>query len=187
MSDMHEEKKYSVFQIAINLTIACLISGVILSGVYYFTHPLAVKNAEMLLKQSMKELVADADDFKPVDGKEGWYEAEKGGEVIAYLVPGEAKGYGGPVVVMVAVSDKGEIIDYSITKANETPGLGTKAAEEDFRSQFWGKTSDALTVVKDPQNTENIQAITGATITSRAVTKAVKEAVDAVTEYTEGE
>ncbi len=188
MSDMHhEEKKYSIFQIAMNLTIACLISGVIISGVYYFTHPLAVKNAEMLLKQSMRELVADADDFKPVEGHENWYAAEKGGETVAYLVPGEAKGYGGAVKVMVAVSNDGDIIDFSVTKANETPGLGTKAFEDDFRSQYWGKSSDTLIVTKDPKNTENIQAITGATITSRAVTEAVKEAVDAVLEFTGGE
>ncbi len=188
MSDMHhEEKKDSIFRIAMNLTIACLVSGVIISCVYYFTHPLAVKNAEMIVKQSMMELIADADDFNPIEGKEGWYEAEKDGQTVAYIIPGEAKGYGGPVVVLVAVSKEFEIIDFSVTKANETPGLGTKAFEDEFRSQYWGKSADSLIVTKDPKNTENIQAITGATISSRAVTNAVKQAVDEVVEFAGGE
>nr|WP_315022482.1 FMN-binding protein [uncultured Aminipila sp.] len=186
MSEMHEEKTYSIFQIAMNLTIACLISGIIIAGTYYITNPSAVKNAELLVQKSMQELVKDADNFQPVDGKTDWYAAEKGGEIIAYVVPAESKGYGGAIKMLVAVSKEGTVVDYSITSANETPGLGTNAAEEDFRSEFWGKTSDALIVVKDPTNTKNIQAMTGATISSRAVTKGVKEAVDEVVEFTEG-
>lgn len=182
----HVEKQYSVAQIALNLAFTCVISGMILAATYYFTHPIALQKAEELSALTMKELVADADSFEAVDGHEDWYTAEKDGSVVAYIVPAESKGYGGAIKMLVAVSTDGAVIDYSITSANETPGLGSKAAEDDFRSQFFGKTSDALTVVKDATNTENIQAITGATISSKAVTKGIKEAVDEVVEYMGG-
>ena len=82
--------------------------------------------------------------------------------------------------MLVAVSPDGKVIDYNILSANETPGLGDNAAKEPFKSQFKDKTAEALTVVKDPSNKENIQAMTGATISSKAVTKGVKEAVEEV-------
>lgn len=186
MTDTHAEKEYSIFQIAMNLTVACLISGIILAGTYFITHPIAVEKNKMLEQQAMKNLVTEADTFSGVDGKEGWFAAEKGGNVIAYIVPSESKGYGGTIKIMVAVSTDGKVIDYNILSMNETPGLGDNAAKDFFRDRLKGKTSDALVVVKDPSNKDNVQALTGATITSRAVTKGVKEAVDEVTAFTGG-
>ena len=59
-------------------------------------------------------------------------------------------------------------------------------AKEPFKSQFKDKTVEALAVVKDPSNKENIQAMTGATISSKAVTKGVKEAVEKVEQFIGG-
>lgn len=134
----------------------------------------------------MKELVSDADNFKAVPDKEQWFAAEKGGKVIAYVVPSESKGYGGEIKMLVAISTDGKVIDYNILSSNETPGLGDNASKEPFRSQFKGKKEANLTVVKDPSDKEDIQAMTGATISSRAVTLAVKNAVNEVTELTGG-
>ena len=88
--------------------------------------------------------------------------------------------------MLVSVTSDGKIIDYNILSANETPGLGDNAAKEPFRSQFTGKQAEALTVVKDPSKKENIQAMTGATISSKAVTLAVKNAVEEVVQFTGG-
>ena len=88
--------------------------------------------------------------------------------------------------MLVAVTTDGKVIDYNILTSNETPGLGDNAAKEPFRSQFKGKQAEDLTVVKDPSNKEDIQAMTGATISSKAVTKAVKEAVEEVVQFTGG-
>lgn len=186
MSDAHVKKEYSIFQVAINLIGACLVSGIIIGVVYFITAPVAVQKNEMLKEQAMKDLVKDAETFEAVPNKEQWFEAEKDGKVIAYVLPSESKGYGGPIKMLVAVTPEGKVIDYNILSSNETPGLGDNASKEPFKSQFKGKDVKDLAVVKEPSNKENIQAMTGATISSKAVTLAVKDAVDEVTEFKGG-
>ena len=75
------------------------------------------------------------------------------------------------------------VIDYKILAHNETPGLGDNASKEPFRAKLRGKGADHLEVTKDKNNTEDVQAMTGATISSRAVTRGVKSAVTAVSDY----
>lgn len=186
MSAEHVEKKYSIAQIALNLTAACFISGAIIAGTYYVTAPVAVQKAIEMQNNSMKALVKEADSFKELKDKKGWYEAQKGGKKVAYVVPSESKGFGGPIKMLVAVTPEGKVIDFTILAHNETPGLGDNAQKDSFRKQYTGKGAEDLEVTKDPSKTKNIQAMTGATISSRAVTKGVKEAVEEVTKYAGG-
>lgn len=182
-----EKKENSVFHIAFNLVAACFISGLVIGAVYYVTAPVAAEKAEQMKQESMRELVADADAFRPVAGHEGWFEAQKGGAVIAYIVPSETKGYGGTIKMLVAVTAEGRVIDFSILEHNETPGLGDNAQKPAFRDQFKGKEASHMKVVKDPSDRENIQAMTGATISSRAVTLGVRQAAEAVASFKGGE
>lgn len=186
----HEEHGHdagdSIFKIGINLTIACLLSGVIIAGTYAVTAPVAAKERVNLKNKAMKELVKDAQNFKPIDGKADWYVAEKDGKLLAYVVPAESKGYGGAIKMLTAVTPDGKVIDYKILSHNETPGLGDKATEPKFSKQFAGKSPENLEVVKTPTD-KNIQALTGATITSRAVTKGIREAAEEVAKYAAGQ
>lgn len=186
MTDIDVKKKQSSFKVAVNLIIACLISGFIIGIVYFITAPIAAEKGEMLKQEAMKDLVKNAENFKEVPEKAQWFAAEKDGKVIAYVVPGQSKGYGGVITMLIAVTLDGKVIDYSILTSNETPGLGDNAAKEPFRSQLKGKSADALSVVKDPFNKENVQAMTGATISSKAVTLAVKNAAEEVVQFTGG-
>ena len=185
MSDKHENKS-SVVKIALNLTIACFISGIIIASVYFVTNPIAVKNEAMLKEQSMKELISDAQEFTPIKDKTEWYEAKNNNEIIGYIVQTESNGYGGPIKMLVAVDKDCKVINYNILSNNETPGLGSKTLEDKFKNQFVGKILKNLVVVKDPSDKENIQAITGATISSRAVTNGVKQVVEEVHQYIGG-
>lgn len=180
------EKKYSIFQIAMNLTVTCLISGAIIAGTYFITAPVAAKTAAKIKTDSMKSLVMDAQKFNPVKNKKEWFTAEKDGKVIAYVVPAESKGYGGAIKMLVSVTPQGKIIDFNILESKETPGLGDNASKDPFRNQFKGKVAKDLEVVKDATKVDNIQAMTGATISSKAVTKGIKEAVDQVSQYVGG-
>lgn len=110
--------------------------------------------------------------------KKDTYFAQKDGKTIAYVIPTEPKGYGGPIKLLTAVSLDGSVMDYTMLEHNETPGLGDNASKPKFRGQFKGKKLDHLEVTKDPSKTDLIQAMTGATISSRAVTRGVKEAVE---------
>lgn len=181
-----DKDQNSIFAITKNLTITCFISGIIIAAVYYVTSPVAAKKQVQIQNDTMRVLVNDADKFNKVNGKKDWYAAQKGNKTIAYVVPAESKGYGGAIELLVAVTPDGKVIDFSILSSNETPGLGANASKDSFRGQFKDKKADALTVVKDKSNTKNIQAMTGATITSKAVTKGVKEAVVQVTTFTGG-
>lgn len=180
---MAHEQNDSIFKVGINLTLACLLSGAVIAGVFAITAPIAAKTKIQLDNQARKALVADAQDFKAIDGKAGWYVALKNDKVIAYIVPAESKGYAGAINMLAAVSVDGKIIDYAILSHKETPGLGDGAEKPIFRKRFAGKTAEQLQVVKVPSD-ENIQALTGATITSRAVTKGIKEAVEEVNAFT---
>ena len=102
MSGEHANKEYSILQITLNLTGACLISGLIIAATYFITAPIATQKNAMLKEQAMKDLVVNADSFKTVPKKAQWYAAEKKGKVIAYIVPSETKGYGGKIEMLVA-------------------------------------------------------------------------------------
>jgi electron transport complex protein RnfG len=186
MTAEHTENNNSILKIALNLAVACIISGIIIATVYFLTADIAKQKQAELNTLALKSLVTGADQYTPIEGKTGWYTATQNGKVIAYIVPSESKGYGGAIKLLVAVGPDNKVIKYTILDAKETPGLGDKAAKAPFAGQFPGKTSTNLVVTKDAGNKEDIQAISGATITSRAVTLGVKTAVDEVSSLTKG-
>ncbi len=131
-------------------------------------------------KKNMQSLVS-ADDFeKCSDGGIEYYTAIKGGETAAYIFTESAKGYGGDVSVMTAVKPDGTVVGVAILDVSgETPGLGQNAAKESFYSQYAG-LKKGVSLLKNGAKAENneVDAVTGATITSTAVTRAVNAALD---------
>ncbi len=97
------------------------------------------------------------------------------GRAVGYAVEGsDAGGYGGDIVLMVGFeADKKTVVCYKTLSAAETPGLGMKLNSHEFAGQFAGKDGTALRVRKDGGD---IDAITSATITSRAVCRAIADA-----------
>ena len=86
--------------------------------------------------------------------------------------------YGGAVKISVGFDADGAITGVGIREINDTPGLGLKAKEAGFRDQYVGKNADSLTVTKTGASEDNeIDAISGATVTSNAVTNAVNAAL----------
>lgn len=175
MTDNHGN---SIVKIALNLILTCLVSGCIIGAVFYVTGPIAADKAEQMKQDSMKALVADADKFVPVQGEADTFIAEKGGKPVAYIIPTAPKGYGGPIKMLTAVSADGTVIDYAVLSANETPGLGDKGAKSPFKDQFKGKKIENMEVTKEPNQPDKIQALTGATISSRAFTLGVRQAIE---------
>jgi len=104
--------------------------------------------------------------------------ASSGGSQAGYVVKASGKGYGGAVTIALGITNEGEVLGIQILDAsNETPGLGQNSTKEDWNGQYVGMTSDkTLSVVKDgsgSQDNGTINSISGATITSNAVTRAV--------------
>ena len=97
------------------------------------------------------------------------------GKIVGYAAKGlDSGGYGGDIVLMVGFeSDKKTVVCYKTLAAAETPGLGMKLKTPEFADQFKGKDGRVLKVKKEGGE---IEAITSATITSRAVCKAIADA-----------
>ncbi len=105
---------------------------------------------------------------------EGYGEAK---ELVGFVFTTSAKGYGGDIVTMVGVKADGKVAGVDFLSISETAGLGMNADKDDFKSQFIDKSGD-IGVNKNTPAENEIQALTGATITSKAVTDAVNIALD---------
>lgn len=175
------------------LTIITLVSGVALGAVYEITKAPIANAQEEAKQEAYKQVFEDADSFDDleVDAKEAAeavkaagvddgaeineaVEAKQGGETIGYVITAtDPNGYGGDIQVSVGIQNDGIVNGIAILSINETAGLGMKASEPEFYEQYSGKQTDHFYVSKDGGEGEQIDAISGATITTRAVTGAV--------------
>lgn len=176
----------------LSLTGICLIAGAILAGVNAFTAgPIAVAKAAAL-EEAIKAVAPEFDN-KPTeeaymavtaDGDSlKIYPAKKGDETVGGAVESNTlKGFGGEIKVIVGFDMQGTILNYSVLEHAETPGLGAKMQEwfrmDKGQQSILGRAvpADGLKVAKDGGD---VDAITAATISSRAFLDAVNRAYSA--------
>lgn len=172
------------------LLIICLIAAALLGYVNVITAAPIAEQEAMAAKESMTAVLPDAVSFGESE------EVGVGnittitpalnadGEEIGYAVAITTKGFSAGLSLMYGIDTEGTITGLSVVNcSNETPGLGANAANESFYGQFTGKSGE-VAVTKDGGD---IEALTGATITSRAVANAATEAINYVSEnYLEG-
>lgn len=183
-------------EIAIPAIMLFLIAGVctaLLAGTNLLTKD-RIAEIAVETENEAKASVLDASSFSDekvitVDGTDYiYYEGyDESGNVFGYVMNISTKSYGGDMALMVGISSKDEkVTGLQITEINDTAGLGMKAKNEDFRSQFIGK-EQGVSVNKQTASDTEIKAITGATITSKAVTDAVNTAFSVLAEIKAGE
>ena len=104
------------------------------------------------------------------------------GALAGYVATASAKGYNGDVAVIVGARVDGTISGVRVSEHTETPGLGANAAKSGFYGQYeGGRADEPFAVVKRAASASNeVSAISGATITSNAVTNAVNAAAAAI-------
>ncbi len=183
-------KKYSdVFKAIIVLTAACLVISAALAVTNFITKDKIAAMQEQVKRDSMSALIPKSEyqklDTSKIKGIENAdiYCAKKDGKIVGYITSTTAKGYGGDITVMIALTPDKKIIGVQIlSAADETPGLGQNITKEAFYSQFKGKGTD-LTVVKNGATDTQVNAVTGATISSRGVTDAVNQATKTICTY----
>lgn len=174
------------------LLVCAFITGA-LAYVNGVTEPIIDENNMIAEQESLKNVYSDADNFleaktadmlkaEGIDVSENIqkvYIAQKDGQSVGYVAAVFSRGYGGQMKILVGIDNDLNIEGVSLTSHKETPGLGANASNPKFTDQFLGKAPQATyNVVKTIPNNENeIQAITAATVTSKAVTKGVDEAV----------
>lgn len=183
---MAEKQSNNIIKNAMILFAITLIAGVLLGLTNEITkEPIRVQQ-EIQKNTALQAVVTEADTFNPIETEEGYdgvnvvYEGTKDGELVGYAFEMTAtEGYGGDIQMMVGLGLENNVLGIDIVKHAETPGLGAKADESTFKSEFAGEVADPLEVVKvTPSDAPGeISSISGATITSKSVTTAVTNAV----------
>lgn len=168
------KKEESVFVTALKLFIICLVVALGLSALNYVTSPIITAANEQKKKDAMSS-VMEGCTFSEIDGT-GVYEAKKDNELVGYTASVTSPiGYGGDIDLIVGFDNDLNVTGVSFVKMSETSGIGTKTRDEAwFTEQFLGSPVPSE---------DNFKAITGATVSSKAVRyglelaeKAVKEA-----------
>jgi electron transport complex protein RnfG len=171
-----------IFKITLNLVIVYLIGGFILAFVYANASPKIFKNNEKAEQDALKLLIPGAEfkklgDWTIHDKHAKYFEAKKDGEIAGYVIQSFGKGYSSYINTFIAVDKEFTVQKINILGHGETPGLGDEIETDWFKDQFRGKTIEHLKVIKGDTK-DDIQAISGATISTRAVSEdAVKNGV----------
>jgi len=171
-----------IFKITLNLVIVYLIGGFILAFVYANASPRVFRNNEEAEKKALKELMPDAEtnekrDWTIHDKHAKYFIMKKGGDTIGYVIQSFGKGYSSYINTFIATDKDFKVQKINILGHGETPGLGDEIELDYFKDRLKGKDIDHLKVLKT-ETTEYVEAISGATISSRAVTEdAVKNGV----------
>lgn len=171
-------KKFSAKEVLIptvSLFIIALVATLLLSVVNGLTAG-KIAEANAAAEAAARQTVFP--EAKKFEDKKDYYIAEDGeGKPLGYVFMKSSKGYGGDVSVTVGIDNEGSVTGIVPGDlSQETPGLGQTADKPEFLKQFVGKNS-TITVVKSQPGDNEIQALTSATITSKAVTNAVNEAL----------
>ena len=164
----------------ISLFLICLVVTAMLALTNNVTADKIKENEESNKAASMKAVCPDAIDFDVMVEDVMYAGKDKDGNIVGYAVSTAAQGYGGQVKVMTGIDTEGTIIGVDVFyNDDETPGLGKNTSNEKFRDQYKGlNTDETIFVSKDNTSgsAQTVDAVTSATISSRAVTAAVNEA-----------
>ncbi len=175
------------------LTVITLVAGLGLGFVYEITKDPIAQAQEAAKKEAWQAVFPEADlnDFELAElDQAAAEEAVKTlgvnatidevctvGEKGYVITTTDKEGYGGDIQVTVGITADGTINGVSILSISETAGLGMKATNPEFYGQYEGKQAEKFVVSKDGGDGEPIDALSGATITSRAMTGAVNAAL----------
>ena len=177
------------------LTVITLVSGLVLGLVYEVTKDPIAQTQEAAKRAAWQEVFPDADEdgFEQIDvdgdvadqviadlGIDATIDevcTVDGGDTGYVITATDSEGYGGDIQVVVGITADGTVSGISFLSISETAGLGMNAQNESFYGQYVGVQTDHFYVSKDGGEGEPIDAISGATITSRAVTGAVNAAL----------
>ena len=180
------------------LTAITVVSGLLLGIVYNVTKEPIAQAQENTKQEAYRAVLSDASSFESVDFdsdialsllSENGYTSDEitevvegtddSGEVIGYVISVQSsEAYDGTLELSVGIATDGTVKGVEMLDISETAGLGMKADEAEFKDQFKDKNVDKFTYTKTGEEGDNmIDAISGATITTNAVTNAVDSAL----------
>ena len=166
------------------LLIVALCCALTLAVIHYITASRVEEQKKMLLERSLNSVLR-AHRYEKYENGMVYFEAyDKEGIVVGWCLSLSGKGYAGDINLLVGLGSNEKITGVKVLEHKETPGLGSQISdveyeqtESAFLSQFKGKIARDIVLVKG-ETKDNIQAITGATISSRAVVEGVRQGVE---------
>ena len=196
----------NILKVTASLTILCIVVSGLLALTYAVTLDSIGKQEALAVQEAQKKVLPQASSFEQKqlqsNGTSIKYSEGKtaSGETSGYVFQTRSKGYGGDIVIMSGITSDGKIAGVTILSNEETPGLGKKAENSSFTDQYKKSVpQNGFSVVRGGASGNNgpdavssasvtpsadatagkieIDAISGATVTSKAVTAAVNEAV----------
>ena len=186
------KKEGGIVQLVVVLGLITFVCALLLGFINAVTADKIAQNNENTRNEAMAAIMQDAETFEAVEVGEEWtapedkgqptisgvYEAQAGGETIGYCVEVNPSGFGGTLTMIVGINLDGTVAGAQVTAHGETPGLGAKAqTDPNWITQFAGQPADGSLAVSKDGGT--IEAISGATITSRAVVNEVQSVIAA--------
>ncbi|MGC8777787.1 MAG: RnfABCDGE type electron transport complex subunit G [Candidatus Caldatribacteriaceae bacterium] len=177
-------------RIGLALGVVCLVAAISLAAVNYLTRGEIERRKAAELRESLQMVFPTATEFRErsvpeeASRKEGasilaCYEALALGKLAGYVFRVSTMGYGGEMILLVGIAQGGTLTGIQVLEHQETPGLGSNVTGDAFRSQFVGKSVD------DPfEAKRDVQAVTGATISTNAVLRACRGAIASFKEVT---
>lgn len=177
-----ENLSKKIIDYILRLTILCVIASAAVAWVYLETKPRIELEEKRRLLLARKEVLPQAEKFeeKIIKEKETYIQGyDENDKPVGKIAETRKRGYAAPIKILIGVDDYNKITKVKILDEMETPGLGAKIKEKKFLEQFPGKTIEELKLKKDKGA---IDAVTGATISSRAIIEAVKEGLSKFTQ-----
>ncbi len=169
--------------IGIKLLLICAIVAGIVSFVYALTESTYEQNLQQTKNHAIGEIFErdglTCEVIPAENSQEIFYTVFDGESPIGYCVEVTSGGFGGDISLMVGYSNDCSVLGVSVISHSETPGLGAKILDEDFISQYQGQSGEILLG-------EDVDAIVGATISSRAVTDGVNRATQGLMNMIDG-
>ena len=182
---------------ALILFVITAVAGLLLGVVYDVTAEPIARQQQKLKEEAYQAVFMDAQSFEAFDASDAGSVLESAGikaedvtieEVMTAMKDGKAagyvmtvtdhEGYGGDIKLAMGIQKDGTVNGISFLSISETAGLGMKAKEAAFYEQFAGKKVEQFVYTKSGASAENeIDALTGATITTNAVTNAVNAGI----------
>lgn len=184
-------------KLGIVLLLFTAIAGGILAYSNNITAPIIAEQEKAGSFGAFAEIFTEADDFVPIDEAnlaeitannifvKEVFEAKSGEETIGYAFKTRSGGYGGDITTVSGFALDGTIVGIRVTENAETPGLGTRVVDDaTYRESFVGKSSaNELVLVGSPSSDNEVQLLSGATVSSEGVLYGVNGAREAFVNY----
>ncbi|MFH1640989.1 MAG: RnfABCDGE type electron transport complex subunit G, partial [Candidatus Omnitrophota bacterium] len=170
-------KMKEIFRYGLILGLICVVASGFLAGVNYLTKDRIIAQAKEEEDISLKEVMPQAEYFEPIKSQKEiiYYKAkDSNGNLLGVAFKASGKGYSSVIDTMVGMEKDGTITAIKVLSQNETPGLGANVEQKPFTAQFKYKKIQNLDV--------QVQAITGATISSKTVIDSVQKKAEEIKE-----